>query len=224
MFETRKEKALKLRRKGFSYSEISRKLGIPKGSLSYMFRNEEWSNQISKRNSRDARIQNMSKINKSRSLRLKVKYAQAEEEAIREYNVYKNHALFIAALMIYSGEGDKTLRNNLVRVANSDFKTLKIFNLFLLKFCGSSQEQIKMSLVLYPDLKDRVCKKIWSREVGISQSNFYKTQFIQGKHSSRKLPYGVGNIILGNKYLKVKILKWIKLLSDNLVKSNADIV
>ncbi len=55
------------------------------------------------------------------------------------------------------------------------------------------------------------------KELGLKNSNLYKFQAIPGKHSKKKLRYGVGNTILGNKFLKIKILEWIRLAEIELL-------
>ena len=118
--------------------------------------------------------------------------------------------------MLYLGEGDKTNANNLVRIANIDFYVLKIFLKFLVSFCGVSKNKIRFWVLLYPDLDLKECEGKWQKELNFNKENFYKAQRIKGRHKTKRLIYGVGNIILGNKRLKIKILKWIDLLSKDL--------
>ena len=220
-------KAVRLRKLGQSYNQIHQALGTPKSTLSWWFKHEEWSNDVTILNRNKANLknkENIEKLNRLRSEKLKKHYENAVSEAEKEYRLYKKDNTFIAGLMLYSGEGDKSLENNLVRMANIDFKILKIFFIFLLKFCSVNRAKVKIWLLIYPNLDEEICKKKWSEETGLSYNHFYKTQVISGRHKSRRLPYGVGNIILGDKYLKVKILKWIELLSDDILKGNAGIV
>lgn len=213
--------ATKLRKQGKSYSEINKLLGVPKGTLSSWFKNIEWSRNISKQNIDTSRIKNserIKKLNKIRSCKLEKSYQEAKIEATKEYEEYKNQPVFIAGLMLYLGEGDKTNANNLVRIANIDFYVLKIFLKFLVSFCGISKSKIRFWVLLYPDLDLKECEEKWQKELNLNKENFYKAQRIKGRHKTKRLIYGVGNIILGDKRLKIKILKWIELLSKDLSK------
>ena len=206
----KKEKleALNLRKKGKSYSEINKLLGVPKGTLSYWFKNIEWSHDISKRNTNTSRVKNSERIkrlNKIRSYKLEKSYQEAKIEATKEYKEYKNHPVFIAGLMLYLGEGDKTNANNLVRIANIDFSVLKIFLKFLILFCSVDKNKIRFWVLLYPDLDLKKCEEKWQKELSLNKENFYKAQRIKGRHKTKRLIYGVGNIILGDKRLKMKI-------------------
>jgi len=141
---------------------------------------------------------------------LKSKYEEVAIEASKEFLLFRNESLFIAGLMIYAGEGDKRNQNN-SRITNSEFYLHKIFINFAIKYLKIKRENIKISLILYPDLDVEGCVAKWSNELDIPKSNFYKTQIIQGKEKTKKLQYGVGiSIISSTVVVKKKILKWLE--------------
>ncbi len=127
-----KKETLKLRSFGKSYSEISAELGVPKSTLSDWLSKFPWSNNIKRKLTKNnirlstSRIAELSKI---RDENRKLLYAQAEQEARKDFDALKYHPLFIAAVMIYWGEGDKLSRSR-VTVTNSDPAVLKIFFFF----------------------------------------------------------------------------------------------
>ena len=213
-----KEKAIKLRRNGVSYNLITKETGITKATLSYWFGNSNWSEDIllqnKVRNVEESR-QRILLMNKQRTLNLEEKYNRAKLEAKEEFEKFKNDPLFVGALMLYLGEGDKNGRTT--RISNVKSEVHKIFIKFILKFCGLKYEDIRFWILSYPDLDQNECKMWWKKELSLSDNNFYKTQVIQGKHKTKKLIYGVGTTIIGNKFLKIKILKWIELLSRELI-------
>ena len=71
-------------------------------------------------------------------------------------------------------------------------------------------------VLLCPDLSIDECLIFWSQKINLTKANFYKSQVIEGKHKTKKLHYGVGTLIIGDKRLKVQILEWIGLLCQNL--------
>ena len=214
-----KEKAIELRRSGASYNLISRETGITKGTLSYWFSNSNWSEETllknKARNLEESR-RRIVMMNNKRSSDLADKYKKVEEEASREFEKFKNEPLFVAALMLYLGEGSKLAKHPSVRISNTDIAVLKIFINFVTKYCNIPLTDVRFWLLSYPDINHEKCLEWWIRGLNLSRNNLYKTQVIEGKHKTKRLLYGVGNIIIPLKILKIKILKWIELMSIEL--------
>lgn len=209
-----KEIAFKLRKEGKSYREIQKELGISRSTLCDWFKNVEWSRHIKNRNNNTNNSSNPDRLkllHTARNKMLENKYNEARAEAEKEFYIFKKDPLFTAGLMIYAGEGDKRNQNN-SRISNSEFYLHKIFINFALKYLKIKRENIKISLILYPDLNIEECINKWSTELDILKSNFYKTQIIQGKEKTKKLQYGVGiSIISSTVVIKKKILKWLEI-------------
>lgn len=206
-------KIFELRKQGKTYREIEKLLGVSLSTLSDWFKNEEWSQDIKKIN-REIHIKtstdHLKKMNNDRRIMLEKKYKEVEEEAEKEFKIYKNDPLFMAGLMVYAGEGDKSSRN-LTRISNSEFYLHLVFIRFSEKFLNIRRDKIKVWLLLYPDHIIENCIKIWSEKLGINKLNFNKSQVIQGKSKLRKLQYGVGNSIISSTSLKKKMMKWLEL-------------
>lgn len=205
-------KAFELRRQGKTYREIEKLLDISRSTLCDWFKDEDWSKHIKKSNIKThikISTEHLKKLNEGRRLMFEEKYKKVGEEAIQEFETYKNIPLFVAGLMLYAGEGDK-LDKGKIRLANIDFNLHKVFLKFCEKFLKTNQDIIKFSLLLYPDLDVNVCVKKWSSELNIQEKNFYKPQIIQGKLKTRKLHFGVGTTIILNSFLKRKLLFWIE--------------
>lgn len=213
-----KQKAIELRKEGKTYREIEKILVISRSTLCNWFRNEEWSKNLKKINTKNhikKSIEHMRKMNYAREKILEAKYKDFEEEAIKEFEVYKNNPLFIGGLMLYAGEGDK-LTKGVIRLANTDFFIHKIFIKFIKKFLKIKDNDIKLSILLYPDLNIEECRSKWSQELNIPIANFHKPQIIQGKSKIKRLHFGVGSIIISNSFLKRKLLEWIELSKKSL--------
>jgi len=205
--------AFKLRKEGKTYREIEKFLGVSRSTLCNWFKNEEWSKHIKKINTINHIVkskEHMLKMNASRKIHLYKKYKDIENQAEKEFEIYKNDPLFMAGLMVYAGEGDKTNRFN-IRVANSEFYLHIVFIRFSEKFLNINRDKIKFWLLLYPDHNIKELIEIWSKKLDINKSNFYKSQVIIGREKIKKLQYGVGNSIISNVALKKKILKWLEL-------------
>ena len=127
---------INLRRFGKSYNEIKAELGVPKSTLSDWFKDQKWSNDLAKNLAEKVKEQSkirLIKLDKIRGEHLKKLYREAEIEAEAEFKKLKYHPLFIAALMIYWGEGNKLSRNRCC-VANTEPLMIKIFYQFLILF------------------------------------------------------------------------------------------
>src|SRR3989344_8749851 len=149
--------AIKLRRSKKSYNEISKELGIPKSSLHTWFKNNKWSQEIRKNLIKRAqilatgRLKLMALANKKKWDEIHLQY---QNEAKKEFPSLIKKPLFIAGLMLYWGEGDKVLKNCLVRLSNSDPELIKVFYLFLWNVILIPKEKIFIKLILYPELED----------------------------------------------------------------------
>jgi hypothetical protein len=143
---------------------------------------------------------------------------QYQENAKQEFPRLKTNPLFLAGLMLYWGEGDSKMENSMVRLSNIDPKMIRIFSLFLLNICRIPRDKIKVTLILHHDLKEKLCKDFWTKTTGISENQFYKTQFIRGRHPKKRISHGICNIYVASRGLKEKVFIWIKLYQKQLVR------
>ena len=214
-----KPKAEQMRRAGKSYKAIRRKLGIPIATLSDWFRNAPWSIEIKNKLAGEESLANPNKLQLMIAA-TKKKFALLHEEyrreAIAEFPNLKSNPLFIAGVMLYWGEGNKNVNNSAIRLSNSEPGMIRTFYIFLINAMKIPKEKITFSLLLYPDLVDSVQKKFWSVATGIPLAQFRKSTFIQGRHPTRRLSYGVGMIHAGGRKYKEKLLKWIELYMNEL--------
>ncbi len=209
-----KVRAYELRREGKSYKEIKKLLGIPLSTIAGWFKNEEWSRKI--RDELGARAslafpEKMAAIQKANKTRWAKKYKEYRISAESEFIKHQNDPLFIAGLMLFWGEGNKSPKDSTVRLANSDPIMIRIFYNFLTSTMEMNPDKIKIHLLLYPDLIDDMQKSFWSKATGIPLSQFIKSTYIKGKHPTRRLSYGVCMIYICNRELKDKILVWLNL-------------
>lgn len=212
----RKDKmsAITLRMQGKSYREIVKIAGIPKSTLFEWFHGENWSLKIKEK----LRLQNekrgaeaLNYYRAKRKLSIEKEKRQARKEAGIQFKKLQKNPLFIAGIMLYWGEGDKSLKYNQVRLSNSDADLLKVYLSFLRTICKIPEEKIKAWILLYPDLDSGACLTFWRKNLKMSQSQFIKPTVIQGRHKEKKLVNGVCTIYTSFPLLKVRILEWIKL-------------
>ncbi len=213
--------AVNLRKNGASYTSISRKLGIPKSTLSGWFAKTDWSRKISNTLIQKSIQQNRKRMILMNQVRLK-KWEDwreaAREEARNNFIYLKRDPLFLPALMLYWAEGDSKIENGAVRLTNTDPKMIRIFSQFLQTTCSIPKEKLRLYIILYPDLDEKKCKTFWSKISGIPKNQFIKTQYIKGKHPTKRLSYGIGMIHVGSRQLKEKIYVWLNLYQEALLR------
>ncbi len=212
------EQAIAFRKRGFTYSEIAKICGVSVGTISSWLKPLPFSEAITKSNKAIAAKDNkkrMASINKARTAERSKQYNEVVRLAEIEYKNYSTSPLFIAGLMLYVSEGDNT-HTRLIRLTNSRPDIHRIFIDFLTVYLGVDKKKIRFWILLYPDLDEVICMKFWSKKMGISVSQFYKNQVIQGRSKKRTLHFGVGNTIIGSTLLKKKLNKWIELVLKEL--------
>lgn len=215
-----KETAISMRKSGKSYKDIAEALKIPKATLSDWFSKEGWSKEIRKKLTdvvildSTARLVALDKVRGEHLVKL---YEEARVEAREELQTLKYHPLFIAGLMLYWGEGDKLSKSN-VRLANTDPQLILLYLTFLRQVCRIPEAKIRIHLLLYPDIDRESAMRFWAFATKLSRSHFVKPVIIQGKHKSKRLAYGVCNVVVSSTYLKVKIKEWLKTLPQELME------
>jgi len=128
----------------------------------------------------------------------------------------KDENLKVASIMLYWGEGDSKIENSDVRFSNTDPRMVRIFSNFLRYICQVPKEKIRVMMILYPDLNEKICMEFWSKASCIPSGQFYKTQVIHGRHPTRRLSYGVCMIGIVSREVKEKIFVWINLYQKEL--------
>ena len=167
---------------------------------------------ISKAIAKDKRIGIMATTNKKRWAKF---HEEQKKEAIKDFSRLKNNGLFIAGLMLYWGEGDNSPTSPHVRLSNTDPRMIKLFLNFAYQVCKIPKSQVRINLIIYPDISQAQCEKFWSDYLKIPLRQFYKTQLIKGRHPTKRLGKGVCMVRIGSTNLKQKFITWIDLFSKN---------
>lgn len=176
-----REKAIELRKKGKTYSEIQKslKIGIPKSTLSY------WCNKIKlSKKCRDRILELVLKnAKKSRKTALIVNRTKREKylKSVRVRNKHLARSLRnkdtakIALVMLYLGEGGKHQRGSLL-FGNSDPFIISLF-LHLLRYCYRIDEsKFRCTVMCRADQNAKELEKFWFKITDIPFSQFYKTR------------------------------------------------
>lgn len=172
-----REQVVKLRtKKNLSYSEIRKRLGVPKSTLSYWLREFP----LSEKRILELRRQGWKKGKAARerfreTMRKKkeIKYQEVYRKQQRKLANLSKDSFFVAGLMIYLGEGDKRNKYRIL-LANTDPWIVKFFTKWLNDFLDISREKIKVQLHLYEDMDLKQEMEFWINELGFKKTQFYK--------------------------------------------------
>lgn len=217
-----KTKALELRRSGVSYQNISQTLNIPKSTLSNWMRDVKWSQQVRKELEEQSKIASTHRIielTNARKRDLAEIYENARIEARLEFEDFRYYPLFLVGVALYWGEGDRRSKYQ-VRLSNTDPAMIRTFVCFLTDVCGVPVAKIYASILMYPDIEMLACKTFWIESSQLNEQNFQKPIVIEGKHKTRKIPYGVCTVGVSSRFLKEKMLIWLSLIPEKLSREN----
>lgn len=227
-----KEKALKLRLVGKSYSEIHSMLGIPKstlsGWLSCIVLSENKKKQIFNRTNKKA-IDGLISRNKKQTIEAIRRSRNIQNNSRKEIGRLTKENLFYIGVSLYWAEGYKRLmvRNGReltyhpISLTNSDPYLVKIFVRFLREVCDVSVLKIKASLRLYKHINESTAIKFWSEQISVPVDNFGKTYYgisksSLGKKPFNRLPYGTIQVRVADTKLFHKIIGWIAGLKNSI--------
>lgn len=213
-----KQKAIRLRREGYSYNYIIKHVPVAKSTLS------EWLHDIPfTPNEHTVKMIGNARI-ASGNYRHRIRIESLEEakiQAIKDVGTISTRDIMMLGLAIYIGEGTKT--GNVTRIVNSDPKIIRFAIKWLKTSFGVGLNQLKIRLHLYPDSNEIECIDYWSKFVGVPKNQFshsiFDSRTNKKKSNNGKLPYGTAHMSvksLGNKKYGVnlhrRILAWINLV------------
>lgn len=169
-----KEKAIKLRLKGFSIKEIAEILRIGVGTSSVWLRDIELNNGAQKRLQERKLLSRYKTILtfKKRRERLLKTLSYKSKRVVEKHKTNKSLCKIYCALL-YWAEGAKDF--NLVNFTNSDIKTVTLFLHLLRKAHKIDEKKLHARLHLHEYHDESSVKTIWASSIKINPSQFYKS-------------------------------------------------
>jgi transcriptional regulator with XRE-family HTH domain len=209
-----KQKAVVMRKKGMSYSQIKEKLGVSKSTLSGWLYNMPLSEKRIRELQADNPVRIERYINTMRAKR-EVRLKEVYKKASKDIGKFSKRDLFLAGIFLYWGEGTKA-QNSLVALTNTNPAMIKFFIKWLELF-DVKRKDLKIKLHLYSDMDIKQSLDFWSKELNIPISQFYKSYVKKNslKYISYKNGFGKGtcSVIFGSRDLWEYITIGIKYIS-----------
>ncbi|MGB2705927.1 MAG: hypothetical protein WBC74_03635 [Candidatus Omnitrophota bacterium] len=129
---------------------------------------------------------------------------------IKEKLDFTEELLKIAGIMLYWAEGAK--EGDIVDLANSDPRMIKIFLRFLREVCGIAEDRIRVYLYAFEDQNILELKRYWSKITRIPLAQFTKPYVRKQRYGKkdRRMPFGLIHIRYNDKRLFTEIKAWLK--------------
>lgn len=209
-----KEKAIQLRKKGMSYSQIKEKLGISKSTLS------GWLSELPLTKNQIGELQHSQiVIEKIRQSKLKKRTARLDEvytNAINQIGTLSVREFLIAGYFLYWAEGGKTTPYT-ITLSNTDPNMIRAY-LKWLTLVGVPKGKVIIRLHLYSDMcvEDEI--EYWKKTARLPISAFRspyikKSKLSELTYASRG--HGTCNVIVQNRDIAERVhqsLKYIRAL------------
>lgn len=217
-----KERVRSLRKKGFSYGEISKKTGISKSTVKYWCGNiklnkKDYLRLYTKQIAMLSRGPNSSHDRRQKEVEKIIQDAEKEISLFIDSDTYK---LFGAAL--YWAEGNKV---NDFTITNSDPLLIQFMAQWFCNIFKVTTNQMKAHLNIYSQQNDSELKKFWSDITGIPLKNFGKTFIkpLSKNYKKNNLYYGTIKIrVSKGTDFRHRVFGWINAILKD-VKINVEI-
>ncbi len=188
-----KAKAIKLRKKGYSYNEILLQVPVAKSSLSLWLKDlpltkneKDFLKKRTNANISKGRIRSASELRKRRLEREKVWY----QEAKTSFEKYKHEPLFHSGIALYWAEGSK--RFNQWQFSNSDLAMIEVMLVWLDRFAGFDRMFLKYRIYAHKAYYDKNIEFWWRDHLNLHGAKFGKTTYKPTNFDHKKRPDYMG--------------------------------
>ena len=219
-----KNRAVKLRKDGFSYNEILKRVLVAKSTLSLWLRSVDLSEAQKQKLTQKKRAGIMKGGQARRANRVKSTedIVQLSLREIKKIGLDKN-SLFLVGVALYWAEGAKQKEHNVsqpVCFANSDPQMLLIFLLWLDTICNIKKESLVFSLYIHLTADIETSVNFWESVLNINKS---KIRVVLKKNEIKSFRKNKGSSYNGliritvpkSTNLNRKINGWIKGIIEN---------
>jgi len=172
-----REQAINLRiKENLSYTQIRKRLGVPKSTLSYWLRgfplSEERILELRRQGWKKAEVK-IERFCAAMRKKKELKEREIFNKYKKRFDKLSKDTFFVAGLMLYLGEGDKKNYNR-ISLANTDPEIIKFFIKWMVDFFDIIREKITVQLHLYENMDIEKEKEFWKNELGFQENQFYR--------------------------------------------------
>lgn len=207
--------ALKLRRRGLSYSEIQKLIKVSKDTLSRWCRDiilsPEQIERLRKRKLKESergRIIGAKKLQEKRLREIELLNLSGR----KDIGDLSKRDRFLIGVSLYAAEGVKSDHN--VEFSNSDPRMISFMMKWFREFCDISEDRFRGAIWIHDNLDKHKAVKYWSKLTKIPVNQFHKTYVVRNKENSRKVrkkrnEFGVFSVRVSSAKTQRKIMGWV---------------
>lgn len=211
-----KERAISLRKKGYSYNKIIKKLGLKsKGTLSAWFKDVHLSEETKKllsNNNIMAHKRGLLTANSNRTIRIGQENKDSFDQGRKLVGSLKSKELVLIGAALYWAEETKSEKRVSLSLvfSNSDPRMISVYMRFVREILKVNDIKIRAGIHLYPSTSITNARQFWSEVTGLPEDRFYiVTQVSKASKNKRPiniLPHGTAVIKINNRvqFYKVK--------------------
>jgi hypothetical protein len=202
-----RDNAIKLRKKGLTYSEILKKVPVAKSTLSLWFRDVK----LAKKQKQILSKKKLLSAKKGSETRHKEKIKNIERiknNARKEVSNLSNRELWLIGVALYWSEGskEKDKRSSMVEFCNTDPYMIKFYLYWLRYFLGVNvKNNVSFCIYIHKNKKHEIekIKKFWSRKTKMPLNKFDRVFY--KKHNTKTIRENTGTEYYGT--LKIIVNK-----------------
>jgi hypothetical protein len=214
-----KVKAVALRKQGYSYTEIAKRTGLSKSTLSYHLSHIPYVP-----NPKMVQKVGAARIAAARTHRKKklATLSAAASKANTMIGSPSKRDILMLGIGLYIGEGSKT--NDIVRLVNADADVLRLYLTWLFQL-GVQVENIRLRLHIYPSVNKAEAEYFWLQSLALPESCLQRTLIDTRVNKVAKRqgakPFGTAHVTVianGNQVLGVRFARLIGALSKKVLE------
>jgi len=187
-----KNKAIELRKQGFSYSEILEKIPVAKSSLSLWLKSVKLANSQKQRLTDKKLASALRGAQKRKDNRIKIT-EEIKDKAQKEIGNLTKKELWLIGIALYWAEGAKEKNHSVgIKFSNSDPLMIKLFIKWLSEICKISKEDIYFEIYLHECERNRENEiiKYWINITGFPVEYFKKIRWKKNKIKTKRQNIG----------------------------------
>lgn len=221
---TIQSKAVILRKKGYSYNEIQKLLGVPKSTLS------NWLSCVSISEKAKLRLQKRVAMgtlhglvarNKRQTTLARERANKTKEISEKEIPALSKKDLFLIGIALYWAEGYKRIRkvkqkevtSHAISFTNSDGVMVKTFVDFLMRIMKIDRQRIKLEVRIFSHMERDSTIKYWSKMTTLPVKNMslsvVGSPSILSKRPFDRLPFGTVSVRVCDTQQFYRLIGWI---------------
>lgn len=187
-----KQKAIRFRKRGFSYSEILKKVPVAKSTLSLWLRTVGLAKRQKQRLT-EKRLAAILRGGETKRRQRIERTKKIKQIARAEIKTISKKELWLMGIMLYWAEGAKQKATNpsqKVQFSNSDVRMIKVYLKWLYRICKIPLKNIDFEIYIHETANIEEAKKYWAETLNLSEDKFQKVRLKRHKINTKRKNIG----------------------------------